>query len=267
MNAIRFSMDLMRGEACRFYFLNVQKASSFISDDMMVVSSSATIYKTIINAAKKSIDNIISAINTDYPCENFECYSIVDYDNFIDAINQIIIREHIDLIIMGTKGATGLTKTLFGSNTVRVIQRCTAPVLVIPDNCKYTNLNKIVFTTNNLPLLSHNELEPLKEFIDNYNAKLKILHVADEHHLAQNQTTNKVFFETHFVNAMHDFVDSNSQDIFHAIQDYLKNNDIKLLAMMSKKHSFIERLFTEHLVETLAFQIDIPFLVMHSHSL
>ena len=94
-----------------------------------------------------------------------------------------------------------------------------------------------------------------------------ILHVADEHHLAQNQSLNAGFFNTYFPEGVHDFVDSNKQDIFHAIQHYLRDNDIKMLAMMSKKHSFIERLFTTHVVETFAFKIDIPFLVMHSHSL
>jgi hypothetical protein len=35
-----------------------------------------------------------------------------------------------------------------------------------------------------------------------------------------------------------------------------------MIAMLSKKHSFLERLFTKHSVETFAFKIDIPFLVM-----
>ena len=264
---MHFAMDLMKGETCNFYILNVQKASSFISDDMMVVSSSTTIYKTIINAAKKSIDNIISIFKTDYADENYDFHSIVDYDNFIDSINQVSENNNIDLIVMGTKGASGLTKKLFGSNTVRVIQRCKAPVLAIPEACHFTDLNSIAFTTNNLPLLGLKELQPLKDLQTKHHSKLNILHVADEHHLAQNESLNAGFFKTYFPEGVHDFVDSNKQDIFHAIQQYLRDNDVKMLAMMSKKHSFIERLFTTHVVETFAFKIDIPFLVMHSHSL
>jgi len=266
MNAIHFAMDLLKGEKCHFFILNVQKASSFISDDMMVVSSSATIYKTIVSAAKKSLNNIISIIKTDYADEDYTFHPLVDYDNFIDAINQVTEVNNIDLIIMGTKGASGLTKKLFGSNTVRVIQRCKAPVLAIPDACHFTDLANIAFTTNNLPLFSLKELQPLKDLQTKYHAKLNVLHVADEHHLAQNQSLNAGFFKTHFPNGVHDFVDSNKEDIFQAIQQYIMDNNIKMLAMMSKKHSFIERLFTTHMVETFAFKIDIPFLVMHSHS-
>lgn len=267
MNAIHFAMDLLRGETCHFYILNVQKASSFISDDMMTVSTSTTIYTTIINAAKKSLDNIISICKTDYANEDYIFHPLVDYDNFIDAIKQVSKINNIDLIIMGTKGASGLTKKLFGSNTVRVIQRCKSPVLAIPDKCRFKDLNQIAFTTNNLPLFNLTELKPLKDLQSKYHSSLCILHVADENHLAQNQSINEDFFKTYFTDARHDFVDSNAHDIYHAIQHYLKDNNIKMLAMMSKKHSFVERLFTEHLVETFAFKIDIPFLVMHSQSL
>ena len=62
MNAINYAMELFKNESCHFYILNVQKASSFISDDMMAVGSSTTIYKTLIDAAKKSIDNIIDCV-------------------------------------------------------------------------------------------------------------------------------------------------------------------------------------------------------------
>ena len=35
-----------------------------------------------------------------------------------------------------------------------------------------------------------------------------------------------------------------------------------MLAFMDEKHSFLERFFTKHPVETFAFKIDLPFLVM-----
>lgn len=264
LNAITYAMNLFQNETCHFYLVNVQKASSFISDDMMGASTSTTIYNTLIDAAKKSISNIISIVTTEYNNPNHDFFSIVDYDNFIDSINQISEKHDIDLIVMGTKGASGLEKTLFGSNTVRVIQRCNAPVLAIPDGCHYEPIKTIAFTTNNLVLFSAKELEPLKKIWRINNAKLNILHVADENHLAHNQSRNEGFFNTHFAEASHDFIDSNSRYIFKSIQDYINNNNIDVLAMMSKKHSFIERLFTRHTVETFAFKINIPFLVMHT---
>ena len=265
-NAIRYATELLKNEVCNFYILNVQKASSFISDDMMVVSSSTTIYNTLIDAAKKSISNIISDLKTNNENDKHQFFSIVDYDNFIDSINQISERHHIDLIIMGTKGASGLQRVLFGSNTARVMQRCHVPVLAIPDGCEYTPLDKIAFTTNHINLFTIEELQTLKDILNLYNSKLYVLHVADEHHLAQKQLQNMDFFNEHFPEAIHDYIDANKNDMFDTVHQYIVRNDIEMLSMISEKHSFLDRLFTRHALETFAFSIDVPFLVMESDS-
>lgn len=262
INAINYAVTLFKDIQCEFYLLNVQKASSFISDDMMVVSSSATIYKTIIEAAKKSIANIISRIERKYKNDNHQFHSLVDYDNFIDSINQVSKKHDVDLILMGTKGATGLQKVIFGSNTVRVMQRCKVPVLAIPDNCVFSDLNKVAFTTNHVTLFHEHQLKSLKDLIQLNKSKLFILHIADENHLVQSQSQNIDLFNSHFLDVVHDYIDVRFNDMYEVVHQYIIENDINMLAMMSEKHSFLERLFNRHPVETFAFNIDIPFLVM-----
>src|SRR5688572_32514277 len=59
------------------------------------------------------------------------CESSVANGNLIDTLKKIITARHPDLIVMGTKGASGLKKMLIGSNTVKVIANTDLPVLVI----------------------------------------------------------------------------------------------------------------------------------------
>lgn len=264
MNSIDFAVTLFKDVACDFYLLNVQKASSFISDDMLMVASSTTIYNTIIDAAKKSLANTISKVKTHYKNDKHHFHPVVDYDNFIDSINQLSEKHQIDLIVMGTKGASGLQKVIFGSNTVRVIQRCKVPVLAIPDNCVFSNLSKVAFTTNNITSFNIDTLKPLIDLATQYDSKLHVLHVADENHLIQEQSKNVDFFSLHFENPIHDYMDVKAKYMYHIVHEYIMRNDIKMLCMIGEKHSFLERLFNEHLVETFAFSIDVPFLVIKS---
>lgn len=264
INAIDYAMSLFKDTACCFYLLNVQKASSFISDDLMVVSSSATIYNTIIDAAKKSISNIISRIEKKHNNKKHQFVSIVDYDNLTDSINQVSKKHQIDLIVMGTKGASGLDKILFGSNTARAIQRCNLPVLAIPDGCMFKGIDKIAFATSNSKKFKEEEFLPLKEIMDINNSQLNTLHLADQHHLVTDAYDNMNFFKTHFSTAKHEFIDTTHNDMFSTVHKYIVDNDIKVLAMMNKRHSFLERLFKKHNIETFAFNIDIPFFVMQS---
>ena len=264
MNAIDYAMQLLENETCEFYIINIQKASSFVSDDLMTISSSTTIYQTLIGAAKRSVKNIIAAVKEKYNNERHDFFSIVDYDNFIDGINQICLAREVDMIIMGTEGAAGAQKMLFGSHTARVMQRCNTPVLAIPNGCTFKGIDRIAFTSNYLSLYKQEELQPLIDISELFDAKIDILHLANDEHLSQNQENNRAFLDSCFANLTHEFIDLEKKDIFETVQNYIKSNDVKMLAMMSRKHSFLERLFARHLVETFAFKIDVPFLVMEN---
>lgn len=262
VNAIDYAVALFKNEPCQFYILNVQKASSFLSDDLMTVSSSATLYKTLVTAAKTSIENIISKLKTDYPNNKHQFFSIVDYDNFIDAIHQSVEKYNIDLIVMGTKGATGIQKVLFGSNTVRVINRCSTPILAIPGNCKYKKPHKIAFTANHIELYTGKTLSVLNDILETYDAKLTVLHLADANSIAHKHAVNMVLFDTNFPEAQHDYIDVVDKDIVGTISNYMKNQDFNMLAMVKKPHSFLERLLHSYTEEKIAYSFDLPFLVL-----
>ena len=262
MNAIDYAMELYKDIPCEFYIINIQKASSFVSDDLMMMSSTATIYQTLIAAAKKSIKNIIHNIESKYANKLHSFHSIVDYDNFIDGINQICEIKAIDLIIMGTKGAAGAEKMLFGSNTVHVMQRCNVNVLAIPNGCQFEGLDAVAFTSNYSSIFKDEELLTLVDIIKLYDSELNVLHLSDEDYLSESHNQITKLLDSSFGKIKHQFIDIDGKEVFKAIHDYIETNNIKMLTMMNRKHSFLERLFTKHLFETFGFKIDIPFLVM-----
>jgi nucleotide-binding universal stress UspA family protein len=264
LNAIDYAMELFKDETCDFYFLNIQKASSFVSDDLMTMSSSTTIYQTLIDTAKKSIENVIKTLKDYYQNDKHTFHSCVDYDNFIDGVNQMCDAVDIDLIVMGTKGATGAERVLFGSNTVRVMQRCHVPVLAIPDGCKFVGLNSIAFASDYLTYYNEADLEPMINMAMHHNSKIDVVHMLQQEHLSEDQENNRAFLDSIISNVTHEFVTLEQQDIFEVIQKYIEDNNIKMLAMMSKKYSFLERLFSQHNVEVFGFKINVPFLVMEN---
>ena len=264
MNAIHYALELFKGERCEFYILNVQKASSFVSDDLMAMESSTTIYQNLIESSKKAIEKTIIDLKKKYKVDDHIYHSIVDYDNFVEAIKQVVKSKNICLIVMGTKGATGAEKVIFGSNTVRVMQRIDCPVLAIPDNCKFNRLDKIAFTSNYLTFYKKEELKPLITLAEKFDSKIDVLHLTKGEHLTVGQENNRTFLDECFSNLNHEFINLSNTDLFKTVEQYILYNDIDLLAMMSRKHSFLERLFTKHNVETFAFKISVPFLVMEN---
>jgi len=49
-----------------------------------------------------------------------------------DEIVRFADREHMDVIVMGTHGRTGVRKAFFGSTAARVLKRATTPLLMVP---------------------------------------------------------------------------------------------------------------------------------------
>lgn len=72
--------------------------------------------------------------------------SIVD-GLFIPSIENLVTTEGIDLIVMGTKGATGLTEFVIGSNTQKVARRAHCPVLTVHDKTPAKFKNIVIATT------------------------------------------------------------------------------------------------------------------------
>jgi nucleotide-binding universal stress UspA family protein len=57
--------------------------------------------------------------------------TILDVSSVADAIISYTERNNVDLIIMGTKGRTGLKKFLLGSVASGVLSHAKCPVLVV----------------------------------------------------------------------------------------------------------------------------------------
>lgn len=264
INAIEYAVNLFKDEPVEFFVLNIQKASTFVSDDLMSMTASTTIYQTLIDTAKKSINNLITTIKAKYPNPKHEFHPVVDYDNFIDGINQMCHAVSVDLIVMGTHGATGAERVLFGSNTVRVMQRCSTPVLAIPENYKYNGLKRVVFTSNYQTHYKPEELSILVDLAEKHDSNIDVLHLAEEQQLSADQKTNKKHLDSLFKTINHEFIRLVEEDLYQSVQQFIQDNDVQLLAMMGRKHSFIERLFTTHNVELFGFKITIPFLVMEN---
>src|SRR5690606_20781346 len=65
----------------------------------------------------------------------------------VQNILDIISKETISLIVMGTTGNSGFQNKILGSMTVGVINNVAVPVLSIPHLCKFVEIDAVGFTT------------------------------------------------------------------------------------------------------------------------
>lgn len=93
-----------------------------------------------------------------------------------DKIENYIKPLQVDMIIMGSHGATGIREFILGSQTQRVVRQSTVPVLVIKQKlARNTFGNMLYATTLNEDLT--NALEQIEKFAKAFNARIHLLYV------------------------------------------------------------------------------------------
>jgi nucleotide-binding universal stress UspA family protein len=91
-------------------------------------------------------------------------------------ISEEINDEMIDLVIIGSKGASGFEEVLIGSNTEKVVRHAKCPVLTVKSKIDIKNIQDIVFATNFKEEDSH-VAEELKKLQEVFKAKLHLVRV------------------------------------------------------------------------------------------
>ena len=258
-NAIIYALKLYANETCDFYLLNSIKIkgstmSNFSSKLSSTIRKSA--FKDMLDL-KQMIERVNANAN-----HNFEI--LVSNADLKDALETAIKKHTIQMIIMGTKGASGAKEFFFGSNTVNVINKVRlCPILTIPDQFDFVEPKKIAFSTDFNRLYKEEELAPLKEVTDLYNSEINIVHLNNEEHLNEVQEYNSKVLENDLKDYNHHFFwIPNYGKKANDINDFIKEQNINMLAMVNYKHSFIEKITKEPVIKTIGFQPFIPFLVI-----
>jgi len=113
----------------------------------------------------------------------FEGIKVEDSVQFHKAYDGIINeskKQNIDLIIMGSKGTSGLEEMLVGSNTEKVVRNSNIPVLVIKREVNNFKIKNIVFASN-FEQKSKVTFQNILDFTSLFNARLHLLKINTIH--------------------------------------------------------------------------------------
>ncbi len=262
-NAITYALALYKDQECTFYLLHTYTPSIINSRYLATLTIESGIEDYGKINADNELERLLNRIDSEFVNKKHSFESSSSFSLLAEAIKELINTKAIDIIIMGTKGATGLEKIFMGGNTVRVIkaiEKC--PVLAIPEF--YENpLTEIAFATDLKRAYNKIELEQLINIASSFNASIRVVHVQTETELSEIQQFNLNLLLNHFDGQQYNIhIIPEKVSVSYRIQKFVEDMNISLLAMINYKHSFIEQLTREYVIKNIAFQTQVPFLVL-----
>ncbi|MEW7290036.1 universal stress protein [Aquimarina sp. 2304DJ70-9] len=263
-NAIYFAMEFFKNELCTFHLLNVQKASNYTTDDLMVAPANTSIHQSVISEAKKKLTLIIEDLKSEYSDQNYTFHSITDYDLFTDAIRQAVKSKSIDLIVMGTNGATGASEVVFGSNTLNVIRKIDCPTIAIPQGYSYKNPKIVLFAIDYRDHFTTEGIEPLMDTITKHKSSLRILKIKEDETVTVAEFDDKKHMKEFFKEINHTFHSIINVPTALAINSFVQIMDVDMTAMFIKRETFMERFFKGSETSKISYGTRVPLLIMHN---
>lgn len=182
-----------------------------------------------------------------------------------EQIEQFVQDHDMDMIVMGTKGATGLKKVLIGSNAAAVIDNSSVPVIAVPDSAAYENIKKIVYATD---LNNVEEIKTIAMFASLFDAAIKVLHVRPTdsvHKLDENEIITDLKKQAKYDQI--DFSITHGDHIAEAVEKFTTEQHADLLVMFTHKLDFYEKLFGRGVTRELAFHGQVPLLTFNKTTL
>lgn len=127
----------------------------------------------LIEVSQEKLERLVK----ESPIEGINVTTRVEVGNAFKHVSQSIAEHNFDLVVMGSKGASGFKELVIGSNAEKVVRYSKCPVLVIKAKTDISSIKNIVLGIDLNEERSYS-VDSLKSFQMLLGAQLHVVHVS-----------------------------------------------------------------------------------------
>lgn len=190
---------------------------------------------------------------------------VAEEGSLADNIEKFALGNHVDMIIMGITGSSRLRQVFMGTNTLNVVRHVKVPVMIIPPDAKFTEIKKVLFTSDFKDVARTTPFAGLKDLLDTFKPKLQILNVDSEHYieLTDEYKIERESMEDKLGKYEPEFSFLRAYDFLEGINRFAESKDVDAIITVPHKHSFLSQLFKTTHTKKLAYHSHVPIIAIH----
>ena len=185
-----------------------------------------------MNLAKKRFKDFL-----DKPfLKGVKIHEMVQNYKIFGELNNVAREQHIDLIVMGSHGASGFNEFFVGSNTEKVVRTSDIPVLVVKHRRPEFEIKRILFACDfkDESILAYKNV---RAFAESFTAKLELIYINTPHEGFINNTEIEERISKFLFKAGED--DQNvaiysDYSVEHGLMNASKKGDFDILAIPTR---------------------------------
>jgi nucleotide-binding universal stress UspA family protein len=264
-----YAFKLFKDETCTFYIMH--SLEPLVSAPSTAVSSrraNEAISKSRLNESKIELKKELNKIH-ELPKNDKHTYeTIIVHDYFLSAVQSATIKLNCDLVVVGTKGASGIKEITIGSNTANLINKQTCPIIAVPQNALNKDMTEIGFATDFSINNYGNELDLLKQIALANKSTISMVHVLhNSNELTPELLENKKSLEAVLQPLTIDLYLLKNVSVEVGTRVFSESRKLGMLCIINKKRSFFEKMFSKSHSKSISSHLNVPLIIFNHESI
>ncbi|WP_296144386.1 universal stress protein [uncultured Flavobacterium sp.] len=199
----------------------------------------------------KAIEKLESLMDVNY-LEGIQVSEVIQFEKAFEGIINIGHKNNVDLIVMGSHGASGFQEMFIGSNTEKVVRSSDVPVLVIKKEDADFSVQKFVFASDFTDEIK-TSFAKVVDFANKFKAHLNLVMINTPNNFKSTEVAKKI---------MADFVGSfnvsdytthiyNDTNVEKGILNFAKSINADLIGMSTHGRKGLSHFFNGSISEDL----------------
>lgn len=265
-NALKYACQIFKYEKSEFLIVHAFADEVYRQASGMDQADMEELKKAGRKKSEKMLKQVVKNLKEYSPNPQHKVASLAVFGDLVDEVNDLVNEENMDIVVMGTRGATNDRKLTFGSNTLHLLRYVHCPVLAIPEGCEYHPPKEILFPTNYLVPTKRRELKLLCDMTGSFRSTVHLLYIDPITNLSLRQQDNKEFLKNCLRKPKLTFGTTLEKDKTVAITKHIEHHAINMLVLVNSRQSYMEDMLYQSTINRIGLHIKIPFMVLQNVS-
>lgn len=245
-NSLQYAIDFAASIGAKVFvfraYSGLNKAGAIINVNAILERETNLYLKTMV----ASVDR-----------KNVEVVMVAARGNVVDSVAAIDSELGIDLIIVGAKSNSFKEELFLGKTAGSLVKQSQLPILTIPENYKFSTIEKMQLAFNSGVLENKKAVEPIVFLKDKFKAHLHLLQVktpsfSEEDSVIADELTA----------LQNSLVITENATTYQGVLEHLNSVSPDLLCVFTRKRGFFQKLWEKNTILKSEFFVNIPVLIL-----
>lgn len=257
--ALHFASEIAERIEAELHLMHVMEipyGSYSVMGEFIPSSSFENVFQVqLIKQTKRELDELVYELVN----RGINATAHFVFGNTFSHIHKTVTSQDMDMIVMGSKGASGLSEFFIGSNTEKVIRHANCPVLTVKGETHLKDIKSFVYATD-CTEEQEQVVKHVKSLQELLGFQLYLVRVITPYNFLVKSTAMdqlNAFAEKHqFKNHILSTIEAEFAE--EGILSFATHNKIDMVAMGTHGRTGLAHLFGGSVSETVANHADIP---------